>query len=213
MAAVLGTVLLALGAVAFRAGGRQRATSPAPAAAREAILVIATPQVADGDAELQLLAVSLVDTVRARLEQVPGLALRPDDPELPGVAGAPALVLTLERDKRLDRARLRALLSDPAGGPHAPIGRFDVPILSKAADLAAFNQAREAIAKFVVDFLLPAVDLAPAQEGLAPRDADLALGDGDPLDVAFDQLSIVETRVVGRMGANGRKDQSLHIWR
>ncbi len=172
LVAVLGTVVLALGAMAWRAAGRLRAPSPAPTAAREAILVIATPQVADGDAELQLLAVSLIDAVRARLEQVPGLALRPDDPELPGVAGAPALVLSLERDPRLDRARLRALLSNPAGGPHAPIGRFDVPILSKAADLAAFNQAREAIANFVVGFLLPAVDLAPAEEGLAPRDAE-----------------------------------------
>jgi DNA-binding winged helix-turn-helix (wHTH) protein/tetratricopeptide (TPR) repeat protein len=172
VAVVLATVLLVLGAVAFRAAGRLRASSPASTAAREAVLVIATPQVADGDAELQLLAVSLLDALRARLEQVPGLALRPDDPELPGVAGAPALVLTLERDPRLDRARLRALLSHPAGGPHAPIGRFDVPILSKAADLAAFNQAREAIANFVVGFLLPAVDLAPAEEGLAPRDAE-----------------------------------------
>ncbi|MBP7587606.1 MAG: winged helix-turn-helix domain-containing protein [Thermoanaerobaculia bacterium] len=166
----LGTALLVLGAVAYRAARRDGAASSA--ATREAILVIAAPQVADGDAELQLLAVSLVDAVRARLEQVPGLALRPDDPALPGVAGAPALVLTLERDKRLDRARLRALLSDPAGGPHAPIGRFDVPILSKAADLAAFNQAREAIATFVVDFLLPAVDLAPGEEGLTPHDAE-----------------------------------------
>lgn len=172
VAVVLATVLLVLGALAFRAAGRQRAPSLAPAAAREAILVIAPPQVADGDAEMQLLAVSLLDAVRARLEQVPGLALRPDDPDLPGVAGAPALVLSLERDQRLDRARLRALLSNPAGGPHAPIGRFDVPILSKAADLAAFNQAREAIANFVVDFLLPAVDLAPAEEGLAPHDAE-----------------------------------------
>jgi len=172
VAVVLAAVLLVLGAVAFRAAGRLRASSPAPTAAREAILVIAAPQVADGDAELQLLAVSLIDALRARLEQVPGLALRPDDPDLPGVAGAPALVLTLERDPRLDRARLRALLSNPAGGPPAPIGRFDVPILSKAADLAAFNQAREAIANFVVGFLLPAVDLAPAEEGLAPRDAE-----------------------------------------
>ncbi len=171
-AAVLATLLLALCAVAFRFTPRQTAEDLAAAAPHEAILVFATPQVADGDAELHLLAVSLVDAIRARLEQVPGLSLRPDEPGLPGVAGAPALLLTLERDRRQDRARLRAMLSNPAGGPHAPIGRFDVPILSQAADLAAFNQAREAIANFVVGFLLPAVHLAPAQEGLAPRDAE-----------------------------------------
>lgn len=172
---LLAATLTAVAVAALLLRDGHGAAGPTAASGGRVSIVLAPPEVPEGDVELHLLAVSLLDSLGARLAQVKGLRVL-TDPE-PAAAGAAShLALALARDPRGDRGQLRVFLEDPAGGARPagrfPIGRYDVPFLSAARDLERFNGVREEIARRLVELLLPAVALAPARPGLVARDPE-----------------------------------------
>jgi DNA-binding winged helix-turn-helix (wHTH) protein/tetratricopeptide (TPR) repeat protein len=176
------TVLLALGLLLLAGFAALRFAHPsavkgadAATAAKIVSIVLATPEIPEGDADLHLLGVSLLDALRARLAQVAGLRVLAE-PDPLRTADACSLTLSLARDPRNDRGQLRVFLDDPAGGRRPPgrfpIGRYDVAFLTATRDLERFNAVREEIARRLVEILLPAVQLSPVRPGLVPRDPE-----------------------------------------
>lgn len=140
-------------------------------------LVLAQPEAPEGDVELHLLAVSLLDSLRARLDQVEGLTLL-DAGAAGASSGVPRLLLALERDPGDDHAHLSAFIVDPRpggngeGSRRTPLERADLPLLGSTRDLERFNTLRERLAERLVAALLPAVELTPGRAGLTPRDPE-----------------------------------------
>ena len=173
------TAALALLAVALVAGRAHSRPAPAalegsPSTDRRSALVLAEPEAPDGDIELHLLAVSLLDSLRARLSQVAGLTLLDASTEA-ATPAIPRVLLTLGRDAGDDHAHLSVFLLD-AGGQNAPrrtpLERAEVPLLGSTRDLQRFNNLRERLAERLVRALLPAVELQPGRPGLSPSDPE-----------------------------------------
>lgn len=171
-AALVGSGLLQRGGD-LRAPDAGRAATAHPRSA----LVLAQPEAPEGDVELHLLAVSLLDSLRARLDQVEGLTLL-DAGAAMASSGVPRLLLTLERDAGDDHAHLTAFIVESrpngsgVGSRRTPLERADLPLLGSTRDLERFNTLRERLAERLVAALLPAVELAPGRPGLTPRDPE-----------------------------------------
>ncbi len=169
-------ILLLAGFAALRfARSTARGESESASVPALASIVLATPEIPEGDADLHLLGVSLLDALRARLTRVAGLRVLAE-PDPMRAADASSLTISLARDPRNDRGQLRVFLDDPAGGRRPPgrfpIGRYDVAFLTATRDLERFNAVREEIARRLVEILLPAVQLSPVRPGLVPRDPE-----------------------------------------
>ncbi|MGH9903779.1 MAG: hypothetical protein ACRD68_18375, partial [Pyrinomonadaceae bacterium] len=153
----------------------------------------------DGDGELQLLAVSVTDLLVQRLTEVPNLVVRgpvyetgagasaPEDiPRFAARAGSSHVISgTLRRgEDGVARGRLTLTLHEvrPTNEVRdTPLGSYDIPFLTKSADVSHFAAVRDNVSRRILDALLPAIDLAP-NASIAPRDPEayrlylLALG-------------------------------------
>lgn len=198
-ALVLAAVIVLGSAVAERwsRGGVPRASASRPD--RPSVLVtqpfrlaLLPFEAAGDDPQSALVALSVTELLRLRLEAVPGLMLRAPNRAAPagtGGLGTESVDLarvaselgvssilrgTLETGSDPERRRLEVVLhtADRARGLlTTPIGIYEVPRLDEAADLGHFTRVREAIVGRVVDRLLPAVEL-PDRAIYAPADPE-----------------------------------------
>lgn len=135
--------------------------------------------------ELQLVALSIGDLLYQRLQGQPGLTFgfasteetlhAPSLAELGRRSDARWLVSgSLRRAEGKEKAQLVVTLHEIRSLDDVrdtPLGRYDIPLLVKSADVSRFVNVRENIARRLLETLLPAIQRDP-QESATPRDPE-----------------------------------------
>jgi tetratricopeptide (TPR) repeat protein len=166
VAAALTLTALA-GWLAVRRGAPPARPAPPAVEPYVAVLPFATPP---GDAEAELLALSIADLLGQRLAAVPGLRFENPDYWSPSGAArrAPtrsrwAITGRIERAASPGRGRLslELLERDPSGTRRSSLGEYELPFLGPGMNVAEFLRVRDALARQLLTMALPAMRLAP----------------------------------------------------
>jgi DNA-binding winged helix-turn-helix (wHTH) protein/tetratricopeptide (TPR) repeat protein len=186
LALALAVVVLSVALLDPLAPAGPPAADPGAAATRPIRLAFLPISTDDGDAELQLVGVSMTDLLHARLAEMPDVIVRP--PEYSAQLGLRALSLvefarqtgvpyvvtgTLAR-RSADRGYLTLMLhqvDQPAHLRNVSLGGYDIHFLAASTDLSAFLRTRDAIVGRMVRLLLPALDVARV-EGHRPASSE-----------------------------------------